>query len=91
MTATLYVAENGDKFLAKNAEELVIALHGASWTKAKSHAEWMAQTAQRAKLQTGRPVRHANAVEFVEDMLACGLLRQEKAQPMRVGAGGEDE
>jgi hypothetical protein len=57
---------------AASAQELVRQLAAGT-----DEWEWMEDAAKRAWIQTGRPVRFGTHEEFVEDLLAAGLITME--------------
>jgi len=68
---------------AASPEELVSEMHDASYARCASDAEFMAEMAQRGKLQTGVTIRTDDAKVFVADLIAAGLLKEAEE--------GEDE
>ncbi len=79
MKTTTYKTEDGAVFCAVSAADLVRQLHEISMAPAEDDETWMAQTAARTQEQTGRPVRHDNAEEFVADLLKLGLIKSRLA------------
>jgi hypothetical protein len=62
---------------ARDDADLVMQLHKCSHAPAVDDAAWMVQAADRASDQTGAAVRSDTAANFVEDLIACGLIRRE--------------
>jgi hypothetical protein len=71
-----YQTEDGIVLKANNAEELVRQLHETSWAPAESDEAWMEEVAKRTWQSRGKTLRWGTAAEFVEDMVAAGMLKE---------------
>ncbi len=72
---------DGKVFRCETAAEFVRQFHSLSFDpgdQAASDAEYMEGAAKRLSQKHRRPIRHASAKEFVEDMVAVGELEIEK-------------
>jgi hypothetical protein len=74
-----YQTEDGMILTATTAEELVSKLHAMSLAQAKNDEAWMEDVAQRTWQSTGKSLRWGYAADFIEDMLATGLLKELKS------------
>jgi len=76
---TKYVTNDGERFTAANALEVVLHLRMTAWEKTDdSHAKFMADMAARVQEQTGAVLDVSNAATFVTGLLATGLLKEDK-------------
>jgi hypothetical protein len=69
---------DGAKFLAEDEADLVskMRIDAERWAPAADDAQYMKQTAARAKVQTGRTVRSDTPEHFVADLIAAGLVTE---------------
>ena len=72
----IYFTNDGARFLARDAEDLVRLLRQASRTPSRSDFEFMAQVAQRVALQTGHAIDFTSVTEFVDGLVEAGLIER---------------
>lgn len=73
----VYRTNDGARFAAQSAEDLVHEMHQASRAPAASDADYMREVAGRIAALGGKPVRIDTATAFVADLLATGYLSKE--------------
>lgn len=60
-----------------SAKDIVIAMHDSSMAPATSDKDWMKETSERAKMQTGgATVRTDTPDHFVADLIKLGMLKE---------------
>lgn len=64
----------GEPLEGATPKEWVASLRQNTHFPEKDTRTFMRQTARRAKVQTGKPVRYNTAENFINDLLKAGLL-----------------
>jgi hypothetical protein len=68
---------SGTNVEGKTPSQLVASLRNQAFNPEKDTRTFMRYAAQRARVQTGKPVRYNNAVNFINDLKSAGLLHDE--------------
>ena len=65
-----------DNVPGTTAEEIIRNLHKESRAQCKDDETWMAETADRCRLQDGGKIRHDTPEHFVDDLIDHDLLQR---------------
>jgi hypothetical protein len=64
----------GHVLTGNNPEEIVASLHRYSFEKHANDRAYMLEVQRRVPIQTGDHIRADTAANFIDDLLAAGLL-----------------
>jgi len=71
-----YATNDGHRYEANTAEELVEQMHAMSLAQAEDDAAWMKEVAERTTEQSGEKIRSDNQVNFVADLTRIGYIKE---------------
>ena len=78
-----YELSDGIVINAQDAADMVHQMHESSYSQCDTDAKFMAETAKRVKLATGKEISSSDADSFVEGLVDAGLV---KIKPEKGGA-----
>ena len=73
-----FVDLDGRRYHCRDGRDLVAAMHGSAFTKDGSDTEFMREMAKRTEMFTGHPYRTDSFKNFVADLIAAGIVREEQ-------------
>ena len=74
------MTNDGQLIKATEPELIVDELNASSWASCATRRQFMEEVASRALLQTGKRVRTRTPAQFIEDLIAAGLLKEEEEE-----------
>lgn len=72
---TTYTTNDGDKFTAQTAMDVIGYLQSTGWTEAKDTQGYMEEMAKRVKAQSGATVATDSPENFVAGLVAAGMIK----------------